>query len=79
MLIKEIELKGHIIDSLILPKVFDTIMNLGGDFEVLQFEIGKHKTQQSYARILVKSTNRKKLDQILGELHKVGATLPEIE
>ncbi len=78
MLIKEIELKGHIIDSLILPKVFDTIMNLGGDFEVLQFEIGKHKTQQSYARILVKSTNRKKLDQILGELHKVGATLPEI-
>lgn len=79
MKVKEIELKGHIIDSLILPKVFDTIMDLGGDFDVMQFEIGKHKTDPSYARILVKGKDRKHLDEILGELHKVGATVPEIE
>ena len=79
MVVKEIELKGHIIDSFVLPKVFDTIMDLGGEFEVLQFEIGKHKTEPSYTRILVKGKNRRHLDQILGELHKVGATLPEIE
>jgi lysine-ketoglutarate reductase/saccharopine dehydrogenase-like protein (TIGR00300 family) len=79
MEVKEIELKGHIIDSLILPKVFDTIMDLGGDFEVLQFEIGKHKTEPSYARILVKGDDRSTLDQILGELHKIGATIPEVE
>ncbi|MDI6655048.1 MAG: TIGR00300 family protein [Candidatus Hydrothermarchaeota archaeon] len=77
--VKEIELKGHIIDSFILPKVFDTIMDLGGEFEVLQFEIGKHKTDPSYARILVKGKNRKHLDQILGELHKTGAAIPEVE
>ncbi len=77
--VKEIELKGHIIDSLILPRVFDTIMDLGGEFEVLQFEIGKHKTDPSYARILVKGKNRKVLDQILGELHKMGAAVPEME
>lgn len=79
MEVKEIELKGHIIDSFILPKVFDTIMDLGGEFEVLQFEIGKHKTDPSYARILVKGKNRKHLDQILGELHKTGAAIPEVE
>lgn len=79
MEVKEIELKGHIIDSFILPKVFDTIMDLGGDFEVLQFEIGKHKTEPSYTLILVKGRNRRHLDQILGELHKVGATIPEVE
>lgn len=79
MEVKEIELKGHIIDSLILPKVFDTIMDMGGEFEVLQFEIGKRKTEPSYARILVKGKNRKELDQILGELHKVGAAIPEVE
>ena len=79
MVVKEIELKGHIIDSFVLPKVFDTIMDLGGEFEILQFEIGKHKTEPSYTRILVKGKNRRHLDQILGELHKVGATLPEIE
>ncbi|MFQ6105506.1 MAG: TIGR00300 family protein, partial [Candidatus Hydrothermarchaeaceae archaeon] len=79
MEVREIELKGHIIDSLILPKVFDVIMDLGGNFEVLQFEIGKHKTEPSYARIMVKGKSRKHLDQILGELHKVGASIPEVE
>jgi lysine-ketoglutarate reductase/saccharopine dehydrogenase-like protein (TIGR00300 family) len=79
MEVKEIELKGHIIDSLILPKVFDIIMDMGGDFEVLQFDIGKHKTEPSYARILVKGRTRRALDQILGELHKIGAAIPEIE
>jgi len=79
MEVKEIELKGHIIDSFILPKVFDTIMDLGGNFQVLVFEIGKHKKDPSYARILVKAKDRGQLDDILGELHKFGATLPEIE
>lgn len=79
MEVKEIELKGHIIDSFILPKVFDIIMDNGGDFEVLQFNIGKHKTDPSYARILVKAGDRATLDLILGELHKIGARVPEIE
>jgi lysine-ketoglutarate reductase/saccharopine dehydrogenase-like protein (TIGR00300 family) len=79
MKVKEIELKGHIIDSFILPKVFDTIMDLEGEFEVLQFEIGKHKTDPSYARILVKGKSRRHLDDILGELHKAGAVVPEIQ
>ncbi|MEE8402519.1 MAG: TIGR00300 family protein [Candidatus Hydrothermarchaeaceae archaeon] len=79
MKVKEIELNGHIIDSLILPKVFDTIMDLDGEFDVLQFDIGKHKTDPSYARILVKGRDRRHLDDILGELHKVGASVPEIE
>lgn len=78
MKVKEIELKGHIIDSFTLPKVFDAIMDLDGEFEVMQFEIGKHKTDPSYARILVKGRDRRHLDDILGELHKVGAIVPEI-
>ncbi len=79
MEVKEIELKGHIIDSLTLPKVFDTIMDLGGEFEVLQFEIGKKKDEQSYCRILVKGNDMDHLDKILGELHQLGATIPEVE
>lgn len=79
MEVKEIELKGHIIDSFVLPKVFDTIMDLGGEFEVLQFEIGKRKDEPSYTRILVKGTDAEHLDKILGELHKLGAKIPEVE
>ncbi|MFQ5800763.1 MAG: TIGR00300 family protein [Candidatus Hydrothermarchaeales archaeon] len=79
MEVKEIELKGHIIDSFILPKVFDTIMDMGGDFDVTEFIIGKKKTEPSYTRILIKGRNRKHLDDILGELIKIGAAIPEIE
>ena len=32
---REIELKGHIIDSLLLPKIFDKVMDLEGEFEIL--------------------------------------------
>jgi lysine-ketoglutarate reductase/saccharopine dehydrogenase-like protein (TIGR00300 family) len=79
MEVKEIELKGHIIDSFVLPKVFDTIMDMGGDFDVTEFTIGKKKTEPSYARILIKTESRDLLDDIIGELIKVGATIPEIE
>ncbi|RMF90835.1 MAG: TIGR00300 family protein [Methanobacteriota archaeon] len=79
MEVKEIELKGHIIDSFILPKVFDTIMDMGGDFHVEEFIIGKEKTEPSYTRILIKGRDRQHLDDILGELIKIGATVPEVE
>ncbi|MHC1580811.1 ornithine cyclodeaminase, nickel-pincer nucleotide-dependent [Methanopyrus sp.] len=68
-----IELKGHIIDSLILSKVLDTIMEMGGDFEILEFEVGKRKTDPSYARILVKADDPDHLGEIITELRKYGA------
>jgi len=70
-----IELTGHIIDSLILPKVFDTIIEDNGDFEVLEFRIGKKKTETSYAKILVKGKDTKHLETILQKLQKIGATV----
>ncbi|GCC11779.1 hypothetical protein IPdc08_01839 [archaeon] len=77
--VKEIELEGHIIDSLILPKAFDVIMDAGGDFDVLEFQIGKHKSDISHARILIKADSREQLDYILSELLKIGAKIPEVE
>ncbi len=79
MFMREIELKGHIIDSLILPKVFDKILEMGGDYKVLEFEIGKRKTDPSYAKILVIGKDEKHVDEILSELKDLGAEIPEIE
>jgi len=44
---REIELEGHIIDSGIMTQVFDRIMDMGGSFEILEFEVGKKKTDTS--------------------------------
>jgi len=70
-----IELTGHIIDSLLLPKVFDTIMEDKGDFEVLEFKIGKKKTEPSYTKILVKGKDNEHLNTILQKLQKLGAII----
>ncbi|MCD6444188.1 TIGR00300 family protein [Candidatus Bathyarchaeota archaeon] len=73
---QEVELEGHLIDSLILPKVFDVIMELGGDFEVLEFRIGRRKTETSYAKLLIKGRNRRHLETILKEVYRLGAVTP---
>ena len=70
----EIELRGHIIDSLILTKVFDGIMDHGGSFEVLDIKIGKKKKDESYAKLLVIGNNAKNLDVILNYVYRHGAT-----
>jgi lysine-ketoglutarate reductase/saccharopine dehydrogenase-like protein (TIGR00300 family) len=75
---KEIKVEGHLIDSMILTKIWDRIMELGGDFETLEFRVGKHKTDPSYARILVKGQTPQHLEDILKEIYPLGALAVEI-
>ncbi|GLI46645.1 TIGR00300 family protein [Methanoculleus bourgensis] len=75
---REIELEGHIIDSGIMTLVFDKIMDMGGEFEILTFNVGKLKTDTSYARLRVSAPDDQQLDAILSELHRLGARTPEI-
>lgn len=72
---EEIIVQGHIIDSLILPRIFDTVMDLGGDFDVLKIEVGKHKNDPSWARLRINADTDEKLDQILVQLTSFGAEL----
>ena len=71
---REIEVSGHLIDSLILTKIFDVIMDLNGEFQVLEINIGKKKKDTSYAKLLVQAKNQKQLDQILEYVYRLGAT-----
>ena len=70
---REIELRGHIIDSGIMTKVFDAIMEMGGYFEILVFEIGKKKQDESFARLLVSAEDETQLAEIMSVLHRLGA------
>ncbi len=70
---QEIEVRGHLIDSLILTKIFDKVMDLKGEFEVQEIDIGKRKKDQSYVRLLVTGKNQKHLDKILETIHREGA------
>ncbi len=76
---KEIEVKGHLIDSMILTRIFDKIMDLKGDFEVLEFRIGKEKKAPSYARLLIKGKSKEHLEQLSEEVYREGAVSVAVE
>ena len=68
-----VELEGHIIDSGMMQSAFSIVMDLGGDFDVEEFDIGRQKDQQSYARMRVMAEDHETLHSILHELHQNGA------
>jgi len=70
---QEIEVGGHLIDSSILTKIFDKIMDLQGEFQVEEIEIGKKKRDQSFARLSITGKDQKHLDEILETVYRLGA------
>lgn len=44
-----IELEGHIIDSLLLAKVLDLIIDAGADYEIVEVVIGRARDDHSRA------------------------------
>src|SRR5439155_1122585 len=70
-----VEFSGHIIDSWTLPRAWDIIMDRGGNFNVEEITVGKHKTETSYVRLKVEAPNDEILELIISELQQFGATL----
>jgi lysine-ketoglutarate reductase/saccharopine dehydrogenase-like protein (TIGR00300 family) len=72
-----IELRGHIIDSLILPKVLDQILTHGANFKIGEINIGKKREDQSFARIEVFAETGEALDELVLRLRQHGAEVVE--
>ena len=68
-----VQLSGHIVDSLILPKVLDLIVNLGAEFEILDIQIGQRRADRSAARILIEAPSAEILETILAKIKEHGA------
>ncbi len=72
--VEEIEVRGHIVDSLLLPKILDRILQMGGSFEIRECRIGARRVDPSYARIAVLAATPAAVEEILGDLVEHGAT-----
>jgi lysine-ketoglutarate reductase/saccharopine dehydrogenase-like protein (TIGR00300 family) len=77
MFSEQIELQGHIIDSLILPKVLDEILTNGGSFTIRDIQIGKQRHDASYACIDVFGPSPQVVDEIVRHLRQHGANVVE--
>ncbi len=71
--VEEVELQGHIIDSLLLPKVLDEILTRGGTFTLKDIQIGQRQADASFARIEIRAKSAALLEEILDAIHDHGA------
>lgn len=71
--VEEVEVRGHIIDSLLLPKILDVITTWGGSFRIKKIAIGQGRHDPSHALIDVRAADQAALERILGEIGDHGA------
>src|SRR5262245_48361096 len=71
--VERVELSGHIIDSLLLPKVLDRITAAGGAFKIERIAIGQDRSDPSFALIEVHAPSAERLSQILADIADHGA------
>ena len=78
MFSETIELRGHIVDSLTLPKVLDQIVTRGATFNIVEFKIGQKRVDPSFARIEVTAPTRAELDELIQRLREQGAEVTKL-
>ena len=47
-----VEITGHLMDTGVLAKILDDVLDYGGDYAIERFEVGKTHEDESYARIV---------------------------
>ena len=68
-----VEISGHIIDSLILPKILDCITAAGGHFRIEEISVGQQRSDPSFARVNVAARDAEQLQRILEVISDHGA------
>jgi lysine-ketoglutarate reductase/saccharopine dehydrogenase-like protein (TIGR00300 family) len=71
--VEEVEVSGHIIDSLILPKILDLITSSGGVFRIKNITIGQGRHDPSYALLDVSAPTGELLAAIIAQIGDHGA------
>jgi lysine-ketoglutarate reductase/saccharopine dehydrogenase-like protein (TIGR00300 family) len=72
MATETVELEGHIVDSLLLAKVLDLILESGADYRIDEFELGKTNVDTSHTTIEITAEDDVLLDALLEQLHVHG-------
>jgi lysine-ketoglutarate reductase/saccharopine dehydrogenase-like protein (TIGR00300 family) len=71
--VEEVELTGHIIDSLLLPKVLDEVLTRGGSFVIKDMQIGRRQADPSRALLEIRAPSAEQLGEIIAQIHDHGA------
>ena len=65
--------QGHLVDSQILKSIFDRVIELGGDFEVQDFELGRTNDDMSRVTLKISTPDEATLARLVEDLIPFGA------
>lgn len=69
-----VETQGHLIDSHIMERIFDTVVEFAGRFEVEQFSIGRTNSEPSKLRLRVEAPDAEQMEKMLSQLLGLGCS-----
>ncbi|CDN14987.1 FIG00563848: hypothetical protein [Richelia intracellularis] len=73
-------MKGHLLDAGLINRALDLIVDNGGSFQVLNFDLGEQRQSTSAAEVKVSAPSHEVMEEIISQLIELGAVdLPEDE
>lgn len=73
-----VEAQGHLIDSQIMERIFDAVVEAGGRFEVEQFSIGRTNSDASSLRLRVEAPSQEQMERMMTVLLGLGCTAADL-
>jgi len=70
---RTIQLEGHLLDSGLINRVLDLVVEGGGSFQVMNFQLGEQRQSTSRAEIRVSAPSHEVMEDIMSQLIDVGA------
>ena len=77
MISETVEIRGHLIDSGVLSRVLDDILEYGGDYSIDTFEVGKTPLDESYALLTIRTEDAVDVARLVMRLQTHGANLTD--
>jgi lysine-ketoglutarate reductase/saccharopine dehydrogenase-like protein (TIGR00300 family) len=74
-----IRMDGHLLDSGLINRALDTIVEGGGSFQVLNFQLGEQRQSTSSAEVKVSAPSHDVMEEIMTQLIDLGAVAPPQE
>jgi lysine-ketoglutarate reductase/saccharopine dehydrogenase-like protein (TIGR00300 family) len=70
---RTIKLEGHLLDSGLINRALDLVVEGGGSFQVLNFHLGEQRQDVSTAQVKISAPDHEVMEEIMSQLIDMGA------
>ena len=72
-----LHMEGHLLDAGIMNRSLDLVVDNGGSFKVLNFNLGVERHSTSNADVRISAPDHEVMEKIMSQLIEIGAIIPE--